>query len=59
MNVKFHMSSHFTADDEGDVCEQLERLKTQIAELQRKETYHVMRLTAKEQEIQDMAVSVN
>lgn len=35
-----------------------ERLKGQLAELQRKEQYHIMRLSCKEHELQEMGVSV-
>lgn len=35
-----------------------ERLKGQLAELQRKEQYHIMRLSCKEHELQDMGVQV-
>lgn len=34
-----------------------ERLKGQLAEIQRKEQYHIMRLSSKEHELQDMGVS--
>lgn len=34
-----------------------ERLKGQLAELQRKEQYHIMRLSCKEHELQEMGVS--
>ncbi|KAF2352456.1 WTAP/Mum2 family [Trinorchestia longiramus] len=44
--------------DEGDLRDMNERLKNQLAEVQRKEAYHVMRLTAKEHELQEMAGSV-
>lgn len=39
------------------VRENEERLKGQLAEIQRKEQYHIMRLSSKEHELQDMGVS--
>ncbi|KAA0191684.1 hypothetical protein HAZT_HAZT007177 [Hyalella azteca] len=44
--------------DEGDLREAAERLKSQLAEAQRKEAYHIMRLSTKEHELQEMAGSV-
>ncbi|XP_066971074.1 pre-mRNA-splicing regulator WTAP-like [Macrobrachium rosenbergii] len=40
------------------VRESEERLKGQLAELQRKEQYHIMRLSSKEHELQDMGAQI-
>lgn len=40
------------------VRENEERLKGQLAELQRKEQYHIMRLSSKEHELQDMGAQI-